>query len=124
MALNGLTSLMATFQPPTFSKPKKSKNKLEPTKHSGFFFFVGEQRPILLEEHPEMKGTFKVAKELGKRWHRLGEEGQKYYTDFAEGHHCGYYYQKSKSDWKKQGETKFHQASLLTSVSSTSQHGA
>merc|ERR1719219_3270965 len=46
---------------------------------SSYMFFVNEQRPYVVSEHPDMKAT-DVLRELGKRWSRLSSKQQAPYV--------------------------------------------
>merc|ERR1719219_2454395 len=46
---------------------------------SSYMFFVNEQRPYVVSEHPDMKAT-DVLRELGKRWSKLSSKQQAPYV--------------------------------------------
>merc|ERR550534_25749 len=57
--------------------PKDSNAPKRPM--SSYMFFVNEQRPYVVSEHPDMKVT-DVLRELGKRWSRLSSKQQAPYV--------------------------------------------
>merc|ERR1719334_374009 len=57
--------------------PKDSNAPKRPM--SSYMFFVNEQRPYVVSEHPDMKAT-DVLRELGKRWSKLSSKQQAPYV--------------------------------------------
>merc|ERR1719334_2629215 len=57
--------------------PKDSNAPKRPM--SSYMFFVNEQRPYVVSEHPDMKVT-DVLRELGKRWGKLSSKQQAPYV--------------------------------------------